>query len=267
MDVNGMPLGAPIARGRTAEIYAWREGQVLKLFRDWVTPEHIEYEARIARIAGETGIPTPAAGEIVETNGRFGLVYARVDGPMLNDILRRRPWKLAWAARLLAELHARMHELPAPALPSQRSRLEARIRGTQPLAEDLRQALLSALGRLPDGDRLCHGDFHPENVLLTPGGPVIIDWIDATCGNPLADIARTVILISGGGLPREKVRAWIDRGFRALFLSSYLKRYFTLHPGEKSQLERWAPVVAAARLSEGIAEEQDRLLALARRLA
>ncbi len=29
---------------------------------------------------------------------------------------------------------------------------------------------------LPDGDIFCHGNFHPDNVILTFGHPVLIDW-------------------------------------------------------------------------------------------
>ncbi len=32
------------------------------------------------------------------------------------------------------------------------------------------------LNALPDGDFLCHGDFHPDNVMMTSGDPVLIDW-------------------------------------------------------------------------------------------
>lgn len=44
-------------------------------------------------------------------------------------------------------------------------------------------------------------DFHPDNVLLAARGPVIIDWPDATRGQPLADVARTSLLLRLGGLP------------------------------------------------------------------
>src|SRR5215475_12266456 len=38
---------------------------------------------------------------------------------------------------------------------------------------------------MPDGDRLCHGDFHPLNILGNTLDPMIIDWLDAlTCAVP-----------------------------------------------------------------------------------
>ena len=71
-----MPLEKPIALGRTAEIYAWEDGYVVKLFRDGMPAASVEYEARIARTVHAAGLPVPAVGEVVDINGRFGLVFA-----------------------------------------------------------------------------------------------------------------------------------------------------------------------------------------------
>jgi Ser/Thr protein kinase RdoA (MazF antagonist) len=282
MAVNRPPLeagklGAPLALGRTAEVYAWGSGQVLKLFYDWMPAGAAEYEARLGRAVHAAGLPAPAVGELVQLDGRHGIVYERVDGPTLGSDLRRRPWRIDRAARLPAGLHAGMHTLAADSLPAQRQRLVEKIRSASPLPSDLKAAALAALEQLPDGDRICHGDFHPENVLLTQDGPVIIDWIDAACGNPLADVARTCLLIAGrpptwGGLP-IKIGYWGRRRFVAL----YLKYYFALQPGGQEplsperllseQLSRWEPLIAAGRLSEGIVEEDAWLLSLAGRVA
>jgi len=34
-----------------------------------------------------------------------------------------------------------------------------------------------------------------ENILLTPTGPVLVDWADVCTGNPAGDVARAWILI------------------------------------------------------------------------
>jgi aminoglycoside phosphotransferase (APT) family kinase protein len=41
-----------------------------------------------------------------------------------------------------------------------------------------------------------HGDLHPENVILTPGGPVVIDWRNAEEGQAEFDIAMTAIIFA-----------------------------------------------------------------------
>ena len=253
-------LGKPIARGRTAEIFAWGDGQVLKLFHNWFDRDSIEYEQRIARAISAAGIPAPAAGEILQVNGRDGLVYERVDGLSMWDVLARQPQRFLPLARLLASLHAGMHAGPAAAdLPSQRSRLEHKLRGARPLPEPLRETLSKALADLPEGDRICHGDFHPGNVLVGPERTVIIDWIDATRGSPLADVARTTV-IALGAAASSQVPDRLRKILVRLFHSIYLDHYFRLCPGGRSEYRRWLPIMAGARLSEEIPEVESWLL-------
>lgn len=85
-------LGKPIAYGRTAEVFDWQQGQVLKLLYDWFGVEDIEREARISRAVHESGLPTPAVGEIIRVNERYGLEYERVCGDSMWKMLQRRPW-------------------------------------------------------------------------------------------------------------------------------------------------------------------------------
>jgi thiamine kinase len=253
--------GEHIALGRTAEVYAWGEGQVLKLFQDWFSADGVKYEARIARAVHAAGLPVPAVGEIIEVGGRLGLIYERVDGVSMGEILAAKPWMLPRFARLLAELHASMHASSiAPDLPSQHQQLEDKIRTAQALAPDLREAVLSALAQMPDGDQLCHGDFHPGQVLMTSRGPVVIDWIDAARGNPLADVARSSVIMLGTG-PSVP---WLLRALARWFHMMYLDRYFQRRPGGTQEFTAWRPIVAAARLSEDIVELQEWLLAQVR---
>jgi Ser/Thr protein kinase RdoA (MazF antagonist) len=257
---------APIAQGRTAEIYAWKEGQVLKLFYDWMSASGVEYEARVARSVHASGLPVPAVGEIVILQGHHGLVYERVDGPSMLQVFKTRPWKVFHFARLLAELHATMHTQKIPDLPSQRERLQYKIQHAKPLPEGVRQAALKALEGLPDGDRLCHGDFHPDNILMTKSGPIIIDWMDATRGNPILDVARSSILIGGKSLPPGTSLGWVIQILRNWFHRTYLNHYFHLRPDDHSLLEVCIPIVAAARLEEGIQDDEEWLVSLACRV-
>jgi aminoglycoside phosphotransferase (APT) family kinase protein len=256
-------LGEPIARGRTAEIYAWGKGEILKLFHDWFDEAAIAYESRLAHAVHRTGLPVAAVGEIVEVEGRRGLIYERVDGPTMLAELVAHPWRLAGSARRLAQLHAEMHSLEIEAdLPAQHRRLEDKIGRAPALPAGLRERRLGELAGLPAGQRLCHGDFHPGNVILAGGGPVVIDWIDATLGSPLADVARTSVLLRGV-VARPGASA-LQKLMLGLYHRLYLRYYFRLRPGGRGEYRAWYPIVAAARLDEGIAELEAWLLAQAR---
>jgi aminoglycoside phosphotransferase (APT) family kinase protein len=43
---------------------------------------------------------------------------------------------------------------------------------------------------------VCHGDFHPLNVMVDGASAAVIDWTDAGLGPREADVARTVLLLS-----------------------------------------------------------------------
>lgn len=225
----------------------------------------MRHEAKISRAIETTGLPVPAVVGIYTMGGRFGIVYERVAGRSMLAMIAAKPWRLIGAARMLAALQARMHSISersvkSAALPSQRQRLQDKIQHVEGLDPALRQASLAQLATLPEGARLCHGDFHPDNVLLTQTGPVIIDWIDATCGNPLADVARTSVILMGA--QHDKTLSRIESTLLGWYHRHYLRRYFALQPGGEAEYQQWLPVVAAARMSEGIADVMDWLYTL-----
>lgn len=250
----------PIAQGRTAEIYAWDDLHILKLYRDWCPSNWVEYEARIARAVYQAGVPSPAAGEIVEVNGRRGLIYERLEGLSMLQQLNARPWLALKYARRLAELQVQIHRQSITGLPSYKDRLQDDIRSTPYLGEELRNKALTLLAALPDGQALCHGDFHPGNILITKRGPIVIDWITACAGTPGADVARTSLLLNIGvkaaGDQVSPVAKWVVR----FYYRAYRSRYEELSPNTGKQVRRWMPVIAAARLSEDIAPERAELI-------
>ncbi len=259
-----MTKGKHIASGRMAEVYAWGDSHVLKLFRDWCHPGDVDYELRLARAVQATGLAVPRVEErIVEIDGRHGIVYERIDGPTMARAIMSRPWTIIREARAFATLHAAMHSRTVSDLPAQRERLESKIRQAAPLSEAIRQTVLKRLSQLPDGDALCHGDFHPGNILLSSRGPIVIDWIDAASGHPLADVARTLLLLDHGrppgiSAPMRTAFEWL----RAVLRDAYLKHYCRVCRVTREQIDAWRLPVAAGRLSEGIKEEESRLVAI-----
>ena len=255
-----IPLPAPFAEGRTANVYDWQDGCILKLYHDWCPPDWAETELRTARAITEAGIPAPGVFELIELNNRRGIVYERIKGiSMLRD-MNTHPWTLLRHARTLAELHVRIHGLSVAGIQSYRDGLGYTIKRAPYLEDNLRQKALERLASLPDGDRVCHGDFHPGNVLITDQGPIVIDWVTACSGNPWADVARTsMILIIGAKAAGRQVHPLV-RSLIALFHRSYLKRYRELKPDQGRELRQWVPVIAAARLDEQITPERAGLL-------
>ena len=154
-----------LGQGRTAEVYAWN-GKALKLFVEGFPPEWIQAEANATRVAHQAGLSAPAVGEIVEVDGRVGIVYKRVDGISMLQSFATQPQTFLSAVRRFVELQVAMHNCAGPELSSQRERLRDAILGAPRLTARMKERVLQALDRLPDGDVICHGDYHPDNVIM-----------------------------------------------------------------------------------------------------
>ncbi len=241
--------GELVGKGFTAQVYAWGDGRVLKLFESWRPTAKAEKEFAISRAVHAAGLPVPAVHELVEVEGRRGIVFERVDGRSMFEQVVARPWRLFAAARQLAELHARLHAVKAPAeLPTLREQIAGWIDGAAELSGAEKEELRRCLATLPDGDALCHGDFHPANILFSARRPMIIDWSSATRGHALGDVARTSHLFEVAELPEESPRhiLWLFKVARAAVHKTYLKHYFRLRPAKPGELEAWRPVQKAA---------------------
>ncbi|MCB0113460.1 MAG: aminoglycoside phosphotransferase family protein [Caldilineaceae bacterium] len=259
-----MSKGNLLGQGRIAEVFAWGDGQVVKLMRSSNAQGEADYEARIARIVDTAGLSAPVFAGQVTVDGRPGLIFERFDGPTLLTEVGQRPWRLVWAARQLGALHAQMHSVNAPGLPSLRSKLEHSIGRIPQLTPTVKDRILRRVRVLPDGDIVCHGDFHPDNVIVSARGPVVIDWVTASHGPAAADVARTAVLFMGGAMPPgiDVGRRILIQTIRRIFYVIYLRTYQRRHPVPSLLIQTWFPILAAARLNEHIPEEEARWLAV-----
>jgi aminoglycoside phosphotransferase (APT) family kinase protein len=219
------PIGPKIAEGRDSEIFDHGPGKVLRLARDG---RSLVEEAEVMAYVRSKGFPAPATHDA----GEGYLVMDRVEGrSMLDDAI---PFRIRRNARLLAGLHERLHRLAAPSW----------------LA---REAPMS-------GDRLLHRDLHPLNVIIGPSGPVVIDWANASRGDPAFDVADTWVLFACADPPLRSIERLAAPLVRQLFLRSFLGGL------DRASARRAIPAVVAHRLADRNMTEAEceRMRALAR---
>jgi aminoglycoside phosphotransferase (APT) family kinase protein len=258
-----------IAEGREAEIFSWSEHEVLRLYRDPTASATADREllALGAVRASLTCVPAPRGR--IEWMGRPGILMERLEGHGIFAEIQRRPWRVWALATLTGRVHAGLSGIDAPGeLPDLRGELGRRIETGDSIASDLRIAALEELNRLPDGPALCHGDFHPDNVLLCSTGPVVIDWSSATRGDPCGDFARSALMLRVGALPpgAPPLIRWVQSAGRGLFARAYLGGYESLRTYDEETARRWRFVRAVDRLADRIPEERQPLLHEAARL-
>ncbi|MBC8098283.1 MAG: phosphotransferase [Armatimonadetes bacterium] len=239
-----------IAQGRTAEIFAWGDGKILKLFRPGF--DGSAYEAQMAQAVIASGMDAPKLFDLVTVDDRRGIVYEYIPGETMRAVFEQKPLSLLALAAQFAATQAHIHSCTAPQLPSLKAKLRDKIQQAAHLDPTTKAAVLAQLTRLPEGDALCHGDYHPDNLLLNANGAKVIDWVDAAQGNPLADVARTYILLTVGD---SEAPLWLRMKLgivRRIFVPTYLRQYFALRGGTFKDIRLWLAPVAAGRLSEDI---------------
>jgi aminoglycoside phosphotransferase (APT) family kinase protein len=234
-------------------VFAWRDGQSIKLFHAGRPLEAIDPERIAAEALAASAVPAPRYRGAANVGDRVGLIFDRVDGPSMLAVLAQQPWRVLTLARELADVHLAIHAQPAPDLQQQHAYLERMLGRASVLSERVRSAARERLAGLPQGDRLCHGDFHPDNLVLTPAGPMVLDWMTATQGEPAADVARTLMLLEQAALPPDAGRVFsvIMQTLRRAFASAYWRRYAAASGLRSADVEAWRLVVFAARLGEG----------------
>jgi len=186
-----------LASGRDSDILDYGAGLVLRRSRDG---RSLEMEARVMRHLIERGYSAPRV-EALSADGSE-LIMERIDGPTMLEQLTRHPWTLWRNAAVLAGLHKRLHEIPGPGW------------------------LAPFLG---NGHGLVHRDLHPINVLLSPKGPVVIDWTTTARGPGASDVALTWLLMTAGEIPGGGAQAALGRVLRGLFVRAFLG-HFELGP-------------------------------------
>jgi len=248
--------GEVVARGTRSSVRAYGRGAVIKVPDAATSERWIRFEASYAEAARLSGAPVPEPLGIEQIDGRAASVWERVNGESLWQHTVDTPARSAEFGALLAEVHEALFALVAPVtLPSQRDRMVTKIR----LAATIDPTLAEALDLLPPAAQgaacLCHGDLHPSNVILSPRGPMIVDWFDASVGDPVADIARsTLVLLAHGKNPPSHLPgadpATLDR-----LTATYLARMGEHRDVPEAELQRWQAVNAVARMAEGVPRE------------
>ncbi|HKL78935.1 MAG TPA: aminoglycoside phosphotransferase family protein, partial [Mobilitalea sp.] len=110
---------------------------------------------------------------------------------------------------------------------------------------------------LPKGDNICHGDFHPGNIMMQDGMEYIIDWTGACLGSGISDIAHTYLLMThvpvvpGQSYVQHKILT-IAGSFMA---RSYLKEVMKLMKVDMVEFSKWTVAMSLFRVYCGLPSE------------
>lgn len=254
--------GKLIGQGMTAQVYSIDNDKILKLYYDYISEKEIIEEYEIGKAVHKVGIPVPAVYDIVDEEGRKGIIFQQIKGKSILKLIEDKPWKIIYYARQMAKLHFKLHTCSIKHIPSEKEKYIYAINKLPDQLKEKKDKLLSYIEKLPSGYCVCHGDFHPDNILVTQSEMCVIDWTDIYSGNPLSDVARTCILIRTPYIPEgtSKLMIFISKILKWILYRSYFKTYKKLAHVKTKDINNWLVPVAAKRLLEKIPGEEKWLL-------
>ena len=241
-----MNLNAPIAIGNTAKIYL-SEDRIIKVFNDYLPDTESLYEANKQRFAYSKGLPVPRVFDVTSINGKQAIIMEYIQGRTIGDLLSENMERAEHYMNVSIDIQQKIHTIAAvDSLEPMSEKLRRQIESAPNLDEKHKLYLIQKLDSIPFENRLCHGDFHLFNLIISEQNKVTtIDWVDSSAGDIRADIYRTYLLYSQ---------------LSVKLADMYLRMYLEKSRMSKEEIFQWAPIIAGARLSENVSSESSERL-------
>ncbi len=228
------------------EVY--REGdRVVKSFDPAVFPKSdILNEALNQARVEDTGLHIPKLLDVTLDGERYTIVSEFIEGKTLAQLWAENPEKEEEYLNLFVDIQLEIQSKRNPLLIKIKDKMNRKIDETD-LDPNTRYDLHARLNGMPKRVKVCHGDFNPSNIIITPDGtPYVLDWSHVTQGNGSADAARTYLLFSLEG--------------RDELAKKYLQLYSKKSGTALQYIQKWMPIVAASQSVKGNAEEREFLM-------
>ena len=208
---------------------------VLKIFGPEYKVSAILNEAMNEARAAETGLPVAKVIEVMKLRDHWCIRREWIEGETLADVMAKDKKNLAKYLRQFVAIQCEIFKKTSERMGNLADKLDKQI-SASPVEKVTRYDLHMKLQSFPRGTALCHGDFNPTNVIITPKGDWrVIDWSHVRLGDPCADVARTYLLfwLSGHVAAAEK---YMELACDALKVPL-------------REVQKWLPIVAAAESS------------------
>ena len=240
-----MKLDNVIATRELKTIY--RDGdKVIKLHDINYNKADVLNEALNQSRMEDSGLDVPKILEVTTFDGQWAIVSEFIEGKTLAQLMEENPDKLDEYLTMFVDLQVKMHATKSPLLNKLSDKMQRKIFAAD-IDSNTRYELHTRLTSANKCSQVCHGDFNPSNVILTPDNELyIIDWSHVTQGNASEDVARTYLLFCLNG--QEDIA------------KKYLTMFCKVVDIPEQNVQRWLPIVAASQSVKQKPEERDFLL-------
>lgn len=241
--MNEFKLEKLLSEGATVDVYESGE-YAIKLFKPDCPKTIVFYEALMTAKAEEAGLAVPPITEIEVVDGRWAIASKLIRGKTLADIMEEDAEHRDEYIEDMVELQLGIHAKKVTGIVKLKDMLRTEIEGLAQIDHIKRYELLTRLDSTPKHVKLCHGNFGPENIIVTDDDEVyIIDWVGAASGNASADVARTYLKLS---LTSTEIA------------EKYMNLFCEKTGTSKKYVQEWLPIMAASTLAKGIYTKEEK---------
>lgn len=247
-----------LSSGECADIYEIDSNTVLKLSKIGWDKQTLYQEFLNGKLINESGIPAPKVYEFIENEGRYGYTMERLQNLTFLDLMWKHPLKVRKYAKEMAIIHSKIHNTKAPnGLLSLVDKYKEFINEKQGIDQNIKTLIFKDIESLYEKSNhcICHGDFHPINILVSNDKFFVIDWILSTIGPAEADVAGTYLitkLYSSSNKKGNLIKRFISAIGGEIIAKTYLKEYISLTGIDKSKIMQWIPIRAATYIDVGL---------------
>lgn len=258
-----------IGQGANGEVYRLKDETIVKVFYPGADLKSVEKEDRISHIVFESGIPVVIPYDTVKVdNDRYGIVYETLGAKTLSETIEAAPEDFDKWMKKYVGLYSVVHTTDGSktGLPLTKDVYRTHLSDSADwYSKEEMEQLLKLLESIPDRTTMVHGDYHPNNLMVSDGELIMIDLGDFSIGHPVFDFLATaatqanlVDLSPEYAEIHTKMRAeLIRKGWSTLIDQSFPDRT----PQERSRIDAQLrllsklKVACAPAVAKGISEE------------
>lgn len=240
-----------IAKSELKSVYV-EDDKVKKVFAAEYSKTDVLYEALNTARVEDTGLDIPKLLDVSVEDGCWVITSELAKGETLAKLMEEHPENVDYYINAMVDYQIAFNKRTNPLLLKLKDKLHRQIDELD-INSNIKYELSTRLEGLPKHNKLCHGDFCPENIIVQTDGNnqitsiTAVDWVHATQGNASADVANTYLML--------KLK---DEAFAEKYIAAFCEKTNT----DRRYVNSWLPIVAASRMTKNRPEEKQFLEAM-----
>lgn len=189
-----------IGKGSKSTVYRYEPDKIVKVYENIDSLDIISLEQKLAHKAYELGIPTPISFDIVEVDGKYGVMFELFKSKSLSELIVSDIEHIDKYMIDYVELLKRLHttKVKEDDLPNIKDYVPVWIKGCEGVLDDESlNKIKTLIDEIPNQLTMLHCDYHTNNVLKQDNKIILIDMDCLSYGHPIFELVNMYFAFVG----------------------------------------------------------------------